>query len=101
MDGTFARVARLTIDLFKDPEQCVQMEETAKTLANTIETLENQLISSLQTRNSDTIFDELPSSAETTELVALREERDQLKAEVLANRLRLSLLFAHLQPHSS
>jgi hypothetical protein len=77
------------------------MEETAKTLANTIETLENQLISSLQTRNSDTIFDELPSSAETTELVALREERDRLKAEVLANRLRLSLLFAHLQPHSS
>lgn len=101
MEGTFSKVARLTCDLFKDPEQTAQIEETAKTLANTLETLENQLVSSLQAGNSDTIFDELPSSAETTELVALREERDRLKAEVLANRLRLSLLFAHLQPHSS
>lgn len=100
MEALFARVAKLSIDLFKDPEQTVQMEETGKVLASALEALEKELVSALRTHNSACIFDELPSSAETAEMAALQEERDRLRAEVLANRLRLSLLFAHLQRNS-
>lgn len=97
MEELFSRVAKLTIDFFKDPEQTAQMEETGKALSTALAALEQELLSALQTHTSVSIFDELPSSSETAEMAALQEERDRLQAEVLSNRLRLTLLFTHLQ----
>lgn len=100
MDSLLAKVARLVIDLFKDPEQVSHIEETGKTLNATLTTLENLLIENIGTQTAMSIFDDLPSCNEAEEMTQKVAVRDKLRSEVLSNRLRLSLLYSQLQQSS-
>ena len=97
MEEKLNRVAKMIVELFKDPEQKTFIDETVTEIRGTLDSLEEDVLASLQAHNSRSIFDDLPSNNEAAAIRALTVQRDSLKAEVERNRLHLALALAQLQ----
>lgn len=101
MEEKLSKAAKMIVDLFRDPEQSAAVAETADALRALIDSLESDVLSSLQELGATSVFDDLPSNHEASVLRELTAQRDSLRSEVLHNRLRLALALAQLQRHGN